>query len=84
MKESNCEKLVKMIFADRVPQSVYSAMSDLDKADNHLIEAIRTHSVQPHHHNILDAAKSRLFDLLTDDGMIVIGKIPSRYEEIKK
>ncbi len=84
MKESNCEKLVKMIFADRVPQSVHSAMSDLDKADNNLMDAVRTHSVQSYHYNKLDAAKSRLFDLLTDDGMIVIGKIPSRYEEIKK
>ncbi len=84
MKESNCEKLVKMIFADRVPQSVYSAMSDLDKADNNLIEAINSHSVQPHHYNKLDAAKSHMFDILTDDGMIVIGKIPSRYKEIKK
>ncbi|MCP4392725.1 MAG: hypothetical protein GY804_00365, partial [Alphaproteobacteria bacterium] len=59
-------------------------MSDLDNADNNLRDAVRTHSVQPHHYNKLDAAKSHMFDILTDDGMIVIGKIPSRYKEIKK
>ena len=78
---SNCEKLVKRIFGDSVPDSVYSVMKALDNADNELMEAVKNHTVQPHHYSKLDSEKSHMFDLLTNDGMIVIGTIPTRYEE---
>jgi len=81
MKRSKCEDLVKRMFGNRVPDSVYTAMADLDKAENDLTEAIENKSVQPHHYSKLDEEKAHMFDILTNDGMIVIGYIKNRYEE---
>ena len=82
MKTSNTEILVKRIFGNKVPETIYSAMKDLDKADNALMKAIEQHCVQPYHYTKLDSEKSHMFDLLTDDGIIVIGYLTNRYKEV--
>lgn len=82
MKKSNSEELVKRVFGGRVPEAVYEALSDLDRTERDLQEAKNHYFCQAYHYNNLNDAKAKLFDLLTSDGMIVIGKISNRYEEV--